>query len=110
MSQSHLIKAKPIDTVQRYLEREFPGQVHNPQWHRQTSIQMFEIVHDTTVHRVEMPAAFFEDCPDDAAALRDSELTDYIREARAQTRCFAWCGKMGRHGCDRHCSESRGIM
>jgi hypothetical protein len=52
-------------------------------------MHMFEVVHETTVHRVEMPAVFFEDCPDYAAALRDSELADYMREARDQRRRFS---------------------
>lgn len=56
MSQSYLLKEKPIDTIQHYLEREFPGQVRDTQWHRQTGMQMFEVAHDTTVHHVEMPA------------------------------------------------------
>ena len=89
MTQSHPIKEKQTETVQHYLEREFPGQVRNRRWDRHTSMQMFEVVHETTVHCVEMPAAFFEGCPDSAAALRDSELTDYMREARNQMRCFS---------------------
>jgi hypothetical protein len=89
MSQSYPIQGKQTDTVQPSLEREFPGQARNLRWDRHTSMQMFEVDHETTVHRVEMPAAFFEDCPDYAAALRDSALADYMREARDQMRRFS---------------------
>lgn len=89
MSNNHFREENQIKTIQHYLEREFPGQVRDTQWDRQSDTQVFEIVHDTTVHRVDMPAAFFENCPDYAAALRESELADYMREARDQTRRFS---------------------
>jgi hypothetical protein len=89
MSRSHPVQEKQTDMVRHYLEREFPGQVRNLRWEWRTSMHMFEVVHETTVHRVEMPAAFFEDCPDYAAALRESELADYMREARDQRRRFS---------------------
>ena len=83
---------KQMNTVQHYLELEFPGQVRESQWDEGSGIQVFEIVHENALHRVEMPAAFFKDCPDCAAALQRSELVDYMREARTQERrfCVVW--------------------
>ncbi len=78
-----------INTVLHYLQQEFPGHVRGTRWERRTGMQMFEVFHETTVHRVDMPAAFFEDCPDCADALRDSELVDYMREAKTQARRFS---------------------
>lgn len=89
MARSYPAKEKQINMVQHYLEREFPGQVRNPRWSRRTGMQVFEVVHETTVHHVEMPAAFFETCPNCTDVLRYSELTDYMREARTQVRRFS---------------------
>ena len=80
---------KQLKTVYDYLELEFPGQVHEAQWDGCSGMQVFEIVHENALHRVEMPAAFFKNCPDCAGALQISELADYMREARAQTRRFS---------------------
>jgi hypothetical protein len=89
MSRNHAITEKQINTVQHYLEREFPGQVCDMQWDRHSDMQVFEIVYETTKHRVEMPVVFFETCSNCADTLRHSELTDYMREAQAQMRRFS---------------------
>jgi hypothetical protein len=89
MSQSHPITEKQMKTVQRYLERAFPGQVRDTQWDGCAGMQVFEIVHENALHRVEMPAAFLKNCSDCAGVLQSSELADYMRESRDQARRFS---------------------
>jgi hypothetical protein len=68
--------------VQSYLEEEFPGQVEEAQGNE------FIISHDGIRHRVVLQPAFLQLCPDYMRAIRESELTDYMREARSQARRF----------------------
>lgn len=44
MSKNHAIKERQVNTVQHYLEREFPGQVRDTQWDRHRDMQVFEVV------------------------------------------------------------------
>jgi hypothetical protein len=98
MSKRRPIAKKHIKTVLSYLERAFPGQVRKAQWDECSGTQVFEIVHENALHRIEMSAAFFNGCSNCTNALRSSELADYMREARAQRRRFSvvWEGGSAR--------------
>lgn len=84
--------SQPMETqigeIRQYLEWEFPGQVRNTWWDEDVRAPVFEVVHETGCHHVIIDAGFIQACPDAAASLRASELTDYMREARAQERRF----------------------
>jgi hypothetical protein len=77
-----------IETIRGYLEREFPGQLQRIWWDGEAMAHVFEVVHETAHHQVGVPAAFIQTCDDAIASLHASELTDYMREARAQDRRF----------------------
>jgi hypothetical protein len=77
-----------VDVIHHYLEREFPGQVNHAWWNVRTHGPVFEIAHGLVRHQIEVTSAFLEGCPDCTDRLRNSELVDYIREARAQDRRF----------------------
>jgi hypothetical protein len=78
----------PIDAIQAYLEREFPGRVRHSGWDREARAHVFEVSHETARHHVFVQAGFIETSGDVVASLRASELADYMREARAQDRRF----------------------
>jgi hypothetical protein len=75
-------------TVQHYLELEFPGQVTRTWWDRNLMAQVFEIAHGHGLRHIVIDCGFFQECPDYVAGLRESELTDYVRESLAPERCF----------------------
>jgi len=77
-----------INAVQHYLAREFRGDVRCTWWEEAEMAQIFEIAYGDGLQRLVMDGGFFQACPDYAAALRDSELADYIRESRSPRRCF----------------------
>ncbi len=78
-----------VGAIRHYLEREFPDCVKRMRWDQRRMVQVFEVAHGTVLHQVVVTSAFLEDCPDCADALRDSELVDYMREAKTQTRRFS---------------------
>jgi hypothetical protein len=84
---SHPIETQ-IGEIRQYLEWEFPGQVRNTWWDEDVRAPVFEVVHETGCHHVIVDPGFIRACQDAAASLRASELSDYMREARAQARCF----------------------
>ena len=68
--------------VQSYLEEEFPGRV-------EAAVENVIVVsHDGIRHHVVLQPTFLHLCPDHIRAIRESELTDYMREARSQERRF----------------------
>jgi hypothetical protein len=71
-----------LTAVQSYLEEEFPGRV------KEAQDNLFIISHDGIRHHVVLQPSFVHLCPDYVRALRESELTDYMREARSQARRF----------------------
>ena len=71
-----------LQAVQSYLEEEFPGQVEA------ANENVLTVSHDGIRHHVVLQAVFLQQCPDYASALRESELADYIREARPLGRRF----------------------
>ena len=65
-----------------YLEEEFPGHVEEAEEH------VFIISVHGLRHHVVLEATFLQQCPDYTRAIRETELADYMREARSQARCF----------------------
>jgi len=79
---------QPVYAIRRYLEREFPGQVRHTGWEQHHEAHVFEIAHETGYHQVLVPEGFLQSNRDVEAELRESELVDYLNEARAQRRRF----------------------
>lgn len=77
-----------VEAIRQYLEREFPGQVRHTWWDEATMALVLEVAHETGCHHVIVDTGFLRAYQDAIASLRTSELTDYMREARAQKRCF----------------------
>lgn len=71
-----------LTAVQSYLEEEFPGRVE------EAKDNLFVISLDGIRHHVILQPSFLRLCPDYTRALRETELADYIREARSQARQF----------------------
>jgi hypothetical protein len=71
-----------LTAVQAYLEEEFPGRVQDAEEN------VIVVSHDGIRHHVELQPTFLHQCPDHIRAIRDSELADYMREARSQERRF----------------------
>jgi hypothetical protein len=71
-----------LTAVQSYLEGAFPGHVE------QARGNVITVSHDGVRHHVVLQPAFLQQCPDYIRAIRESELTDYVREARSQRRRF----------------------
>ena len=71
-----------LTAVQSYLEEEFPGCVEGLKGN------LFIISLDSIRHHVVLQPSFVQRCPDYMRALRETELADYIREARSQARRF----------------------
>jgi hypothetical protein len=72
----------------RYVQREFPGQVRHTGWEPDTKSHVFEITHERGHHQVLVAEGVLRSNRDAAAQLRESELVDYLQEARAQRRRF----------------------
>ena len=71
-----------LKAVQAYLEEEFPGQV-------EVSIEnVIKVSHHGARHHVTLQTEFLKACPNCAKAIRESDLVDYIREVRSQSRRF----------------------
>jgi hypothetical protein len=85
--RSHVTNAS-LDAVHHYLDRAFPNQVMHTGWDADTEGPVFEVVYNQVRHQVVINAAFLKKCPDHADILRHSELADYIREVRTQSRRF----------------------
>ena len=79
---------QPVYAIRRYLEREFPGQVRHTGWEQDLEAHVFEIVHETGHHQILVAKGFLRANRDVEAELRESELVDYLQEARAQKRRF----------------------
>ena len=71
-----------LTAVHAYLEEEFPGRVQDGEEN------VIVVSHDGVRHHVELQPTFLHLCPDHIGAIRDSELADYMREARSQERRF----------------------
>jgi hypothetical protein len=80
--------AQPVYAIRRYLEREFPGQVRHTGWEQHLEAHVFEIAHETGHHQVLVAEGFLRANRDVETELRESELADYLHEARAQRRRF----------------------
>lgn len=84
-----------IEAIHTHLEREFPGQVQRSWWDQESLAHAFEVSHESTHHHVLVSMAFIENCKDVVASLRMSELAEYMREARTQSRRFVVLGDEG---------------
>lgn len=71
-----------LTAVASYFEAEFPGHVEA------VKDNVFTISHHGLRHQVVLEPAFLKQCPDYTRALREAELTDYMRESRSQARRF----------------------
>jgi len=78
----------PVCSIRQYLEREFPGQVRHTGWEQGLKSHVFEIAHETGHHQVLVPEGLLQSNRDIEAELRESELVDYLHEARTQKRRF----------------------
>jgi len=80
---------QPVDAVQQYLEREFPDQVRHAGWEPELQSHVFEIAHEGgDHHQVLIGEDVVQSNRDAVGELRESELVEYLREARGQTRRF----------------------
>ena len=71
-----------LAAVQSYLEEEFPGRVEA------AKKNVIVVSHEGIRHHVVLQPSFLHLCPDYMRAIRESELADYMREARSQGRRF----------------------
>jgi hypothetical protein len=85
---SHQPSTQPVNAIRQYLEREFPGQVRHTGWEQHLEAHVFEIAHERGHHQVLVSEGVLESNRDAAAELRESELADYLHEARGQQRRF----------------------
>jgi hypothetical protein len=85
---NHQPSPPPVYAIRQYLEREFPGQVRHTGWEQHLEAHVFEITHERGHHHVLVSEGVLESNRDAAAELRESELVDYLHEARAQQRRF----------------------
>ena len=79
---NHPSTAARLTAVQTYLEEAFPGRVE------ETKENVIVVSHDGIRHHVVLQPTFLHLCPDYRSAIRESELADYMREARSQERRF----------------------
>jgi hypothetical protein len=86
--RNHQPLTQTVSAIRQYLEREFPGQVRHTGWEQHAEAHVFEIAHERGHHQVLVSEGVLESNRDAAAALRESELVDYLHEARAQKRRF----------------------
>jgi hypothetical protein len=81
MAHGSLISAS-LKAIQIYLEEEFPGQV-------EAAVEnVIHVSHHGARHYVTLQAEFLKACPNCAKAVRESDMVDYIREVRSQSRRF----------------------
>jgi hypothetical protein len=85
---NHQPSTQPVYAIRRYLEREFPGQVRHTGWEPDIQSHVFEITHERGHHQVLVAKGVLQSNRDVAAELRESELIDYLHEARTQQRRF----------------------
>ena len=85
---NHQPSTQPVYAIRQYLEREFPGQVQHTGWEPDTQSHVFEITHERGRHQVLVTEGVLRSNRDAAAELRESELVDYLHEARTQQRRF----------------------
>jgi hypothetical protein len=85
---NHQPSTPPVSAIRQYLEREFPGQVRHTGWEQHAEAHVFEIAHERGHHQVLVSEGVLESNRDAVAELRESELVDYLHEARAQKRRF----------------------
>jgi hypothetical protein len=85
---NHHPSTQPVYAVRQYLERAFPGQVRHTGWEQDVESHVFEIAHERGHHQVLVAEGFLRANRDVEAELRESELVDYLQEARAQKRRF----------------------
>ena len=85
---NHQPSTQPVYAVRQYLEREFPGQVRHTGWEQHLEAHVFEIAHERGHHQVLVAEGVLRSNRDAAAELRESELVDYVHEAREQQRRF----------------------
>jgi len=85
---NHQPSTQPVYAVRQYLEREFPGQVRHTGWESDIQSHVFEITHERGHHQVLVAEGVLRSNRDAAAELRESELADYVHEARGQQRRF----------------------
>ena len=57
---------------------------------------VFEIVHENTLHRVEMPAAFFKSCSNCPMPYEAASLPITCAKHAPRGDVSVWCGKAGR--------------
>jgi len=86
--RNHQPSTQPVYAIRQYLERAFPGQVRHTGWASDSQSHVFEIAHERGHHQVLVAEDVLESNRDVAAELRESELVDYLQEARAQQRRF----------------------
>src|SRR5687768_4763413 len=86
--RNHQPSTQPVYAIRQYLEREFPGQVRHTGWEQHAEAHVFEIAHERGHHQVLVTEGVLESNRDAGAELRESELVDYLHEARAQKRRF----------------------
>lgn len=67
-----------LKAVQSYLETEFPGNVETG------SENVMVVSQGGMRHHIVLEPTFLKQCPDYVSAIRDSELVDYVLEARSQ--------------------------
>ena len=77
-----------IAAVQRYLTQEFPGSGQRSWWEEDRSAQVFSLTDGLVLRLFVIDRRVFQCCSDRTLALRDSELTDYVRKPRSPTRGF----------------------
>ena len=85
---SHHPTEEHITTVQSYLTQEFPGSGQRSWWEEDRMAQVFSITDGMVLRLFVSDGGLVQACPDCAAALRESEFADYVRETRSPTRCF----------------------
>jgi hypothetical protein len=86
--RNHQPLTQTVSAIRQYLEREFPGQVRHTGWEQHAEAHVFEIAHERGHHQVLVSEGVLESNRDAAVALRETELVDYLHEARAQKRRF----------------------
>jgi len=79
---NHPSQTARLTAVESYLEEEFPGHVE------EVKDNVYIISYHGISHHVVFEPTFLKQCPDYTHALRQTDLTDYIREVRSQSRRF----------------------
>lgn len=71
-----------LRAIQIYLEEEFPGRVEA------AAENVIRVSHHGARHHITLQTEFLKACPNCVKAVRESDLVDYIREVRSQSRRF----------------------